>query len=168
MVELHTNHGVITLELDEDKAPEDGRELPALREERPLRQHHLPPRDRRLHDPGRRLRARHEAEADRRADQERGRQRPEERQLHGRDGAHQRPALGHRAVLHQRRRQRLPRTTRAPTPQGWGYCVFGKVVEGTDVVDKIKGVKTGNKGLPPGRAGRRRDHRESGSRLTAG
>jgi len=33
----------------------------------------------------------------------------------------------------------------APTAQGWGYCVFGKVVEGTDVVDKIKKVKTGNK-----------------------
>jgi peptidyl-prolyl cis-trans isomerase B (cyclophilin B) len=32
------------------------------------------------------------------------------------------------------------------TPRGWGYCVFGKVVEGKDVVDKIKGVKTGNKG----------------------
>ncbi|MCJ7798912.1 MAG: peptidylprolyl isomerase [Polaromonas sp.] len=29
---------------------------------------------------------------------------------------------------------------------GWGYAVFGKVVEGTDVVDKIKAVKTGNKG----------------------
>ena len=28
----------------------------------------------------------------------------------------------------------------------FGYCVFGKVVEGTDVVDKIKEVKTGNKG----------------------
>ena len=35
----------------------------------------------------------------------------------------------------------------APTPQGWGYCVFGKVTGGTDVVDKIKGVKTGNKGM---------------------
>ncbi|CAN5166873.1 peptidylprolyl isomerase [soil metagenome] len=34
---------------------------------------------------------------------------------------------------------------RAPTPQGWGYCVFGKVTAGTDVVDKIKGVKTGSK-----------------------
>ena len=31
--------------------------------------------------------------------------------------------------------------------QGWGYAVFGKVVEGTDVVDKIKGVKTGRKGF---------------------
>ncbi|MBI1753264.1 MAG: peptidyl-prolyl cis-trans isomerase [Acidobacteria bacterium] len=27
----------------------------------------------------------------------------------------------------------------------WGYCVFGKVVQGMDVVDKIKGVKTSNK-----------------------
>jgi peptidyl-prolyl cis-trans isomerase B (cyclophilin B) len=31
------------------------------------------------------------------------------------------------------------------TTQGWGYCVFGKVVEGTDVVDKIKAVATGNR-----------------------
>jgi len=33
----------------------------------------------------------------------------------------------------------------AQTPQGWGYCVFGKVVEGQDVVDKIKKVRTGSK-----------------------
>ena len=30
---------------------------------------------------------------------------------------------------------------------GWGYCVFGRVVEGLDVMDKIKNVKTGNKGF---------------------
>ncbi|MGR3905681.1 peptidylprolyl isomerase [Burkholderia sp. SR8] len=35
----------------------------------------------------------------------------------------------------------------SPTPQGWGYAVFGKVVEGQDVVDKIKAVKTGNAGF---------------------
>lgn len=34
-----------------------------------------------------------------------------------------------------------------PTPNGWGYAVFGKVVEGTDIVDAIKGVKTGSKGF---------------------
>lgn len=28
-------------------------------------------------------------------------------------------------------------------PEGWGYCVFGEVVEGEDVVNRIKGVKTG-------------------------
>ena len=35
---------------------------------------------------------------------------------------------------------------KAPNGNGWGYCVFGKVVEGRDVVDKIKGVKTGSSG----------------------
>ena len=35
----------------------------------------------------------------------------------------------------------------APTPQGWGYCVFGKVIDGTDVVDKIRKVKTGSRGM---------------------
>ena len=34
----------------------------------------------------------------------------------------------------------------APTPQGWGYAVFGKVSNGMDVVDKIKKVQTGNAG----------------------
>ena len=34
----------------------------------------------------------------------------------------------------------------APTASGWGYAVFGKVVAGTEVVDKIKAVRTGNKG----------------------
>jgi len=36
---------------------------------------------------------------------------------------------------------------KAPNANGWGYCVFGKVVEGTEVVDKIKGVKTGSSGF---------------------
>lgn len=34
---------------------------------------------------------------------------------------------------------------KSPTPQGFGYCVFGRVVEGMDVVDKIKKVKTGDR-----------------------
>ena len=33
----------------------------------------------------------------------------------------------------------------APNQQGYGYCVFGKVVEGMDVVDKMRKVKTGNR-----------------------
>jgi peptidyl-prolyl cis-trans isomerase B (cyclophilin B) len=36
---------------------------------------------------------------------------------------------------------------KAPSAQGWGYCVFGKVTEGTEVVDKIKRVKTGTRGM---------------------
>jgi peptidyl-prolyl cis-trans isomerase B (cyclophilin B) len=35
----------------------------------------------------------------------------------------------------------------APTAQGWGYCVFGEVVEGLEVVDAIRKVKTGSKGF---------------------
>jgi len=34
----------------------------------------------------------------------------------------------------------------AETTQGWGYTVFGKVIEGTDLVDKIQNVDTGRKG----------------------
>jgi peptidyl-prolyl cis-trans isomerase B (cyclophilin B) len=36
---------------------------------------------------------------------------------------------------------------KAPSMQGWGYAVFGKVVAGTDVVDTIRAVKTGRKGF---------------------
>jgi peptidyl-prolyl cis-trans isomerase B (cyclophilin B) len=35
----------------------------------------------------------------------------------------------------------------SPSSQGWGYAVFGKVISGTEVVDKIKAVKTGRKGF---------------------
>jgi len=35
----------------------------------------------------------------------------------------------------------------APTGNGWGYAVFGKVIDGMDVVDTIKGVQTGNRGF---------------------
>ena len=34
----------------------------------------------------------------------------------------------------------------SPTPRGWGYCVFGRVTEGVEVVDKIKAVATGTRG----------------------
>jgi peptidyl-prolyl cis-trans isomerase B (cyclophilin B) len=35
---------------------------------------------------------------------------------------------------------------RSPDANGWGYCVFGRVVAGTDVVDQIKGVSTTSRG----------------------
>jgi cyclophilin family peptidyl-prolyl cis-trans isomerase len=37
---------------------------------------------------------------------------------------------------------------KAPTQQGWGYCVFGKVVEGMDVVDAIRNVPTASGDVP--------------------
>lgn len=36
---------------------------------------------------------------------------------------------------------------RSETPEGWGYAVFAEVVEGMDIVDKIKSVKTGRSGM---------------------
>lgn len=36
---------------------------------------------------------------------------------------------------------------RAANAQGWGYAVFGRVVQGQDVVDRIEGVKTGRRGF---------------------
>ncbi|PJG85703.1 peptidylprolyl isomerase [Conservatibacter flavescens] len=36
---------------------------------------------------------------------------------------------------------------KSETMQGWGYCVFGEVVEGMETVDKIRKVKTGNYGF---------------------
>ena len=35
----------------------------------------------------------------------------------------------------------------APKPDGYGYTVFGKVIKGMDVVDKIRAVPTGNRGM---------------------
>ena len=35
---------------------------------------------------------------------------------------------------------------KAPTPMHYGYCVFGKVVNGIEVIDKMSKVKTGNRG----------------------
>jgi len=36
---------------------------------------------------------------------------------------------------------------RSPDAKGWGYCVFGHVVQGTDVVDRIRAVATGDRGM---------------------
>ena len=36
---------------------------------------------------------------------------------------------------------------KSPSPNGWGYCVFGKVVAGTDIVDRITAVPTGSAGM---------------------
>jgi peptidyl-prolyl cis-trans isomerase B (cyclophilin B) len=35
----------------------------------------------------------------------------------------------------------------APNPKGWGYCVFGKVIEGQDVVDKMRTARTVRQGM---------------------
>ena len=60
---------------------------------------------------------------------------------HARDGAHERPAQRHVAVLRQPGRQRIPRSQTG----SFGYAVFGRVVGGMDVIDKIAKVKTGRR-----------------------
>ena len=71
---------------------------------------------------------RHEGKADPRADPARSQQRPQEQTRHGGDGAHRRSQFRQRAVLHQRRRQRVPRLpkfesdTTVETRGGRAWC----------------------------------------------
>ena len=103
-----------------------------------LRRHGLPPRDRPLHDPGRRHDRRHEGEADPRADRTESQNGLTNERARSPWRA-RRPELGHRAVLHQRARQRQfldpPSTTATAT-----RC-SARSSRGMDVVDKIKACR---------------------------
>ena len=145
-VKLSTSMGAIVMELDEAKAPISAENFRKYVDVRPLRRHDLPPRDRRLHDPGRRLHQGHDARSRSQAPIKNESTNGLKNELrHDRHGAHQRARLGHVAVLHQREEQRLPQLRRrVATPD---YAVFGKVTEGQDVVDKIGKVATGNSGM---------------------
>ena len=102
------------------------------------------------------LQAEADAAAGRRSKRSIEQGRPVERAGHDRDGAHQRSEFGDRAVLHQRRRQQAPQLPR-PTRSGYGYTVFGKVVEGMDVVNKIAKARRAAGGpFPTRRADRAR------------
>ena len=98
------------------QGPQDGGELPPVCQQRLLQRHDLPPRDRRVHDPGRRPRPRHEAEDDAWTDRERGGNGeqgwPEERARNDRHGAYLGAELGDGPVLHQCEGQRLSRLSR--------------------------------------------------------
>ena len=144
-----------------------GRELPRLRDRRLLSGHHLPPRGERLRGPGRRLHRDHGREADAPADPERGHQRAAQPPRHGRHGAHPEPAQRHVAVLLQRLQQRRTSITSGFSPRDFGYAVFGRVLSGMDVVDRIAAVPTHATAGHGRRAGRARDHhRRQGRPLT--
>ena len=71
----------------------------------------------------------------------------------GLKNAHYRLAMARTNAPHSATAQFFVNTTnngfldfKSESPSGWGYAVFGKVVEGQDVVDKIEGVRTGNSG----------------------
>jgi len=117
-------------------------QLPRVREERHY-DNTTSPRDRRLHDPGRRLRARDEAEGHPRSDPERSDNGLKNDRYTGGDGAHRGPALATAQFFINVADNGFLNHT-APSAQGWGYCVFGKVVEGTDVVTGSTGVRTGS------------------------
>ena len=113
MVKLHTNHGVISLELDAEARPETVANFLQY-----VKDGHFDNTVfHRVIDgfmiqgggfaPGMKQKP------TRAAGKERSRQQAREQRLHGRHGAHVRPALGERPVLHQRRRQRVPEPHRA-------------------------------------------------------
>ncbi|KAF1858309.1 hypothetical protein Lal_00014811 [Lupinus albus] len=140
---------------------EDRCQLPGLREQGSLHEHDLPSRDQGLHDPGRRFRAGHEAKADRADRRERSEERPQERQVHDRDGPHDGAALGVGPVLHQHEEQRLPEL---PGPGRLGLCRVrqGRRRPGHRRPDQHRQDEPCRHALR--RAERRRRHRESRSR----
>ena len=152
-VEFDTTAGKIRVELYPDAAPKTVANFLDYVKARPLRRHAIPSRDPRIHDPGRRLHRRLQAEADA------GRPIVNEAEQSSKAGLLNVPgtlamartsdpnsATG--AVLHQRRRQQVPQLPLAD-PAGIGYTVFGKVVSGMDVVDKIAKAPTGAGGPFP-------------------
>ncbi len=81
----------------------------------------------------------------------RGRHGLKKRRLHRGHGPDHGPGFGHGPVFHQRGGQRLFKP-HGKTAQGWGYAVFGKVVDGKAVVDAIKGCRH-DQGISRERAG---------------
>jgi peptidyl-prolyl cis-trans isomerase B (cyclophilin B) len=146
MIRLHTNHGAITIELDEAKAPETAKNFTAYVESG----HYANTVFHRVIDsfmiqgggfePGMK-------------------QKPTQAPIkneatNGLKNAKYTLAMARTSDPHSASAQFFINTKdndfldhSSPTPQGWGYCVFGRVVEGMDVVDKIDKVKTGKNGF---------------------
>ena len=137
----HHQHGGFRHRAAAGPRAADRGELPALRERRLLLRHPHPSRRRQFRHPGRRpLGHRLQAQAGARPGLQRVRQRPAEQARHGGPGA---------------RRERPTRAMRRfyvnlvdnpdldPLPTRWGYAVFGRVVQGMDVVDRIGVTPTG-------------------------
>ena len=143
-VKLHTNQGDIVITLDAAKA-QDGGQFPDLHQGRLLQRHGVPSRDRRLHGPGRRFRARHEAKQT---------HAPIENEANnGLKNDKYTLAMARTSDPHSATAQFFINVSNNDflnftAPAQWlGLCRVRHRDRSTDVVDKIKGVKTGNKGF---------------------
>lgn len=145
MIKLHTNHGVISIELDEEKAPETAKNFLAYVEAG----HYDNTIFHRVIDgfmiqgggfePGMQQKpcnAPIKNEAD-----------------NGLKNANYTVAMARTSDPHSATAQFFINVAdnkfldfTSPNGNGWGYCVFGKVVDGTEVVDEIRSVRTGSKG----------------------
>ena len=145
VVEMDTSMGKIKIELYEREGADHRQELPRLRGRQALRRHHLPSRDPQLHDPGRRLRARHEGEEDARAHQERIGQRPAQRERHASPwpAPSEPDSASAQFFINVKDNAFLDKENARDKV---GYAVFGRVIDGMDVVDKIRAVETGERG----------------------
>ena len=145
MVKLHTNFGVITLELDAARAPETVENFLGYVASR----HYTNTIFHRVIDgfmiQGGGFEPGMKQKPTQRADQERGPERAQEHALHRRDGAHVRAALRDRAILHQRERQRLPRSPGRARRAGATACSAASPRAGRG--RRIKAVKTGRRGM---------------------
>ena len=135
-----------------------GPELPGLRRRQVLRRHHLPPGHQGLHDPGRRHDRRHEREADPGRHQQRGDQQAEEPARHHRHGPHAEPPHTATAQFFINHVDNASLDHKNTSQTGFGYCVFGKVITGMDVVDAIAGRADGDRQRLRGRAPADGDH----------
>ena len=138
MIKLHTNHGVIALELDADKAPKTVANFVAY-----VEAGHYDGTDGFMiqgggFEPGMK--------------QKPTREPVENEAKNGLKNARGSIAMARTSDPHSASAQFFINIADNgfldyPGQDGWGYCVFGKVVEGMEVVDKIKGVKTGRSGF---------------------
>jgi peptidyl-prolyl cis-trans isomerase B (cyclophilin B) len=144
-VDLDTSQGTIRLELDDEKGARDGEETSSPTSRTATTTARCSTASSRASWSRAAASSRDEAEAHRQSDPQRGVERPEERQVH--------VAMARTSDPHSATAQFFINAAdnafldfKSETQSGWGYAVFGKVVKGSEVIDAIEQVRTGNRG----------------------